>query len=170
MPTPSQIEYQRLRAGLLQELRPESILEEVFATEIVQASWRLRQLDQLFHANPAEQNEADIEKHDRSRARANNALRRCAAELRRLQTERRLRQELAKDLAGDKTQPADLSSLPPLADTDRIQAGRLLNRRLQGLHQFESVLRQADRKVAEDLKNLQNTNQSQTHSAVSREV
>ncbi len=153
MPTPAQIEYQRLRAGLLQELRPESILEEIFATEIVQAAWRLRQLDVQFHSPSAEQNEATIEKHDRSRARANTILRRCTAELRRLQTERRLREELAKEM--------DLSDVPPLAGVEDIQAARLLNRRLEGLDRFESVLRRADQKVAEDLKNLRKTNQTQ---------
>ena len=152
MPTQAQFEYQRLRAGLLKELGPVGILEEVFAVEMIQAFWRLRQLDLQFHANP-EQNEADLEKHDRARSRANSILRRSAAELRRLQTERRLREQLSKE--------EDLTNVPPLAEIEKIQAARLLNRRLKGLHDFESLLRHADQKAAEELPNLQNTKQTQ---------
>ena len=152
MPTQAQFEYQRLRAGLLKELGPQGILEEVFAVEIIQASWRLRQLDLQFHANP-EPNEADLEKHDRARSRANSILRRSAAELRRLQTERRLRDELSKE--------EDLTNVPPLADIEKIQAARLLNRRLKGLHDFESLLRHVDQKADQNFENQQIAKQTQ---------
>lgn len=148
MPTPIQTEYQQLRTALLNELQPENALEQVFAIEIVQAAWRLRQLDTLCQSDPAAQNEAT----DRARSRAHSILRRSTLELRRLQSERSLRSQLEKE--------TEQPELPALASWKDVLSAKLLLRRLQGLEQFEAILRHADEKVAQDMENLRNTNQT----------
>jgi len=69
--------------ALRNELTPETPLENVYVEEIIHAAWRLRYCD------PDD---------DRSRAAAHRILRDATAELRRLQTERQIREELDPEM------------------------------------------------------------------------
>jgi len=105
-----QSSYADLQAELLSELAPVGILETTLVDEIRRATWRLRRCGQVeanlvielndgrgFIFDPMETPNVDIEKAqksvDRSRAQAHRLLHKCTAELRKLQTERQLRNE-----------------------------------------------------------------------------
>jgi hypothetical protein len=100
-----QTEYAQTRATLMTELTPQGILEQTFADEIMGANWRLRRcrIDEAGLANRISEsdNNSDEDRLDqkrksieRARSAAQLALRRCTAELRKLQTEREMRLEL----------------------------------------------------------------------------
>jgi uncharacterized protein YecA (UPF0149 family) len=76
------------------ELAPEGILERTFTREIAAA---VNRLDRLAESHLTE---ADTTETDRSRAAAHNSLRRCIAELRKLQTERATRELIDAELPG----------------------------------------------------------------------
>jgi hypothetical protein len=90
-------EYAQTYSALLTELSPGSLLEEIFATEIMGATWRLRrsrilEFDLARATEPASGSEADARQSiDRARTQSHNILRRSLTELRKLQTERNAR-------------------------------------------------------------------------------
>ena len=71
--------FAKLADAFRQQLAPEGPLEETFVDEIIHAAWRLRHC---------------TEEDDKSRNFAHRILRNSIAELRRLQTDRQIRQEL----------------------------------------------------------------------------
>ncbi len=96
-------EYANTLLNLIQELSPEGTLEETFTTEIMGATWRLRRcrmveedLAEISILDPmVDEQTANAQKSvDRARTQSHNILRRCIAELRRLQTDRQIREEL----------------------------------------------------------------------------
>ena len=98
-------EYGEMRAGLWRELSPTGALEEAFAMEILSAAWRLRRcglvegdLAGQFAFDPMtgeDEAAARIQTSiDRARSHAHNCLRKSLAGLRRLQTERAIRDHL----------------------------------------------------------------------------
>lgn len=95
--------YEEFAEKILTDLLPDGALEMLFATEIVNATWRLYRC-QLAEAQLADQTlidpmlDEEFEKKqraiDRARAQAHIIIRRSMAELRKLQTERATRREL----------------------------------------------------------------------------
>lgn len=85
--------YNDLRLDLWNQLSPQGTLEETFAAEAVNATWRLRRcrLLEATFTDPGCASPEEIEKQqksvDRARAQAHRHLARSLAELRRLQTE-----------------------------------------------------------------------------------
>jgi len=106
--------YAQFCAGFRTDLAPEGAIEETLAAEIVHAAWRLRRCSVIEAAMmPAQTGDgADDELDpmldraqqsvDRARASAHRVFHRATAELRRVQTERRLRLKLL---------PADFDAL-----------------------------------------------------------
>lgn len=105
-----QADYQTLEAGLHADLAPAGALEEIFFLEILRASWRLRRcglvethLASYLGADPVapldtmETNDecpVSIQKSvDRARSQAHRLLCKALAELRKLQTDRYLREQ-----------------------------------------------------------------------------
>ncbi len=100
-----QREYEELSESLESELNPEGSLENQIAAEIRTAMWRLRRCSQLESglastqdpmdpASPQAKQQLSI---DRARNQATRLLHKNTAELRRLQTERQFRNEIAAD-------------------------------------------------------------------------
>lgn len=97
-------EYDAFAAAFRDQLAPEGPLEELFVTEVIAANWRLRRcrlVEEDFSAkfdeiDPMQDVEgAKIQRSiDRARAQAHSTIRRALAEIRKLQTERRIRAEL----------------------------------------------------------------------------
>jgi len=92
-------EYAQTLMNLMDELTPEGILEQTFATEIMGATWRLRRcrlieeafgaIDDLdFDPMTDERTEKQQRSVDRARAQSHLILRRSIDELRKLQTAR----------------------------------------------------------------------------------
>jgi hypothetical protein len=92
-------EYTDTVLALMEQLQPEGILEETFATEIMGATWRLRRcrlieeafgcIDDLdFDPMIDERTEKQQKTVDRARAQAHLILRRSLAELKKLQAGR----------------------------------------------------------------------------------
>lgn len=95
-------EYAETLTSLIAELAPQGIIEETFAAEIVGATWRLRRcrmvedsLSEGATLDPMVDDTLDKRQKsvDRARAQSHNILRRSLAELRKLQTERTLREQ-----------------------------------------------------------------------------
>ena len=95
-------EYAQTLIKLMDELTPEGVMEQTFATEIMGATWRLRRcrlveeafsyIDDLdFDPMVDERTEKQQKSVDRARAQSHLILRRSLAELDKLQTARRLR-------------------------------------------------------------------------------
>ncbi len=97
--------------ALMLELAPEGVLEQVFAGEIMTASWRLRRcrIIEAGFADAPQPDESAQRTVDRARAASHNIIRRSTAELRRLQTERAIRAQLGT-----------AAETPGLADTRQI--------------------------------------------------
>jgi hypothetical protein len=114
----------QLRLSLTRELNPQTVLEQVFANEIILAAWRLHRLAEQEQTEP---DDASQERIDRARSRANTIIRRASAELRRLQTDRQLRPQMQMSDAG-------------LASPKEIATTGLRLRKLKGLHTFEALL------------------------------
>jgi uncharacterized protein YchJ len=139
-------EFDHLRDTLASELQPATVLEHAHSTEILHALWRLRRCT-LLEAGPA----TDPETHqsiERARAHANNTLRRASAELRRLQTERHLQTDLGP--------VPGLVSHQDLAKTRTLHARhQLVQRKLDGLADFEALLERAQNTTPEITKQTQ---------------
>jgi preprotein translocase subunit SecA len=98
-------EYAETLTSVIADLAPQDIVEETFAAEIVGATWRLRRCRMVEHSlsagaaldpmvdDLAEKKQISV---DRARAQSHNILRRSLAELRKLQTERTLREQAAE--------------------------------------------------------------------------
>jgi hypothetical protein len=99
-------ELESITAELFAELAPATVTERTFASLAANATWRMRRCDRIeakiaetasekgLDAFEAPDSAAAFANIDRTRAQASANLRRALAELRRLQTERRLRAEL----------------------------------------------------------------------------
>jgi hypothetical protein len=89
-------EYEALSTALWLDLRPQTALQELFATEVVRAAWRLRRCAEV-EATLAEKTttdpmlDADLLRTqtavDRARSQAHGIMRRSLSDLRRLQAE-----------------------------------------------------------------------------------
>ena len=104
-------EYSEMSQSIYAQLSATGPIEAAYAAEIVSASWRLRRCEKLEISD--EYTEAAERRIERARASAHNALRRSLAELRRLQTERQIRNEIYPE----GTDLADLG----LSDSRQIQ-------------------------------------------------
>jgi hypothetical protein len=141
-------DYARLGSSLRHELNPRGTLEETFAAAIIGAVWRLHRCS-LVEAKIAETADLDPMEDqatsclqvaiDRARAHAHNLMRRSLAELRRLQTDRTIREEL---FDGALTQPEpDLTSYKEVAIA--INHGnrcKLLARKLDGIDSIAALM------------------------------
>ncbi len=109
-------EFAGQHAALMIELSPEGVFEQLFADEIMTATWRLRRcgIIEAKFAGAPEPDEKTQRSVDRARAHSHNIIRRSGAELRRLQTERAIRAQLGTT-----------GVTPGLADTQQIH--RALN-------------------------------------------
>lgn len=139
-------EYNELSQALWDRLNPHDSLEGAFAIEVIRATWRLRrcacvEADLGDHASSQEQEHVDkqaprLPVHDvmmnpssapvqtavdRARAQALSSLRRSLAELRRLQTERQLRNETIPA----QIEPATLG----VSDSKQVSEGIIANAR-----------------------------------------
>jgi SEC-C motif len=135
-------EYVRTKTALYTQLSPEGVLEEIFVTEIMTATWRLRRCRILEQDITAELPPADQTSIDRARARSHNILRRSMAELRKLQTERTIRLQL-NDL-----------EIPGLADSKQVlvilalhNKQHLDSRKSADLDTLEGLMAQADKEL-----------------------
>jgi hypothetical protein len=135
-------EYVRTKTALYTQLSPEGVLEEIFVTEIMTATWRLRRCRILEQDITAELPPADQTSIDRARARSHNILRRSMAELRKLQTERTIRLQL-NDL-----------EIPGLADSKQVlitlalhAKQQLDSRKSADLDTLEGLMAQADKEL-----------------------
>ncbi len=116
-------EYAQTLIQLMDELTPEGIVEQTFATEIMGAHWRLRRcrlieeafssIDDLdFDPMMDERTEKQQRSVDRARAQSHLILRRSIAELRKLQSGRTIQQQLAEHKPTPKPTPAPSAGLP----------------------------------------------------------
>jgi len=122
-------EYAQTLMQLMDELTPEGILEQTFATEIMGATWRLRRcrfieeafgaIDNLdFDPMSDERTEKQQRSVDRARAQSHVILRRSIAELRKLQTTRTLK---LQDADNEKPAPPP-GHAGPLGGMDALMA------------------------------------------------
>lgn len=98
MPEADRASYNRLTASLEADLRPSCFLETLFAAEILRATWRVQRLIAVNGAELAD-NAARAEL-ERSIASARKSLRWATSELRKLQTDREIKEKLGIRLAG----------------------------------------------------------------------
>jgi hypothetical protein len=91
--------YAEFRAGFQADLVPEGAIEQTLCAEIIHAAWRLRRCSVIEAGmSPIEDGQPDPltgktqQAVDRARAAAHRIFHRAMSELRRIQTERRLRQ------------------------------------------------------------------------------
>jgi preprotein translocase subunit SecA len=138
------------------ELDPQTPLEEVFATEIMSANWRLRrcrviEADLALLPEPDEKSQRSV---DRARAQSHVILRRSMNELRKLQTERGIRAR------------ANLAGISGLADTAKVlqainaapnsatptDAPKGDDNRRVGLADLEALMAQADKRLCEQVR------------------
>jgi len=145
-----QPEYDDLRAALEAELLPETTMERTHAKEILHATWRLRRcaivegnltqstIDSGLDPMENPETAATQTAIDRARAHARNNLRRAAADLSKLQTERYLRTQLAPET------PGNLMSHQTVTNTLAHDTRRRLNlRKFEDLDTFEKIFTQA---------------------------
>jgi hypothetical protein len=95
-------EYYETLAALREQLAPVGLLENELTEEILSATWRLRRCRTVETRLPdtGAESEAAEKSLDRARHHAQNCLRRCFAELRKLQTERATRELIDAHLPG----------------------------------------------------------------------
>ena len=116
-------EYAQTLIQLMDELTPEGIVEQTFATEIMGAHWRLRRcrlieeafssIDDLdFDPMMDERTEKQQKSVDRARAQSHLILRRSLAELRKLQSGRTIQEQLAEHKPTPKPTPAPTQVSP----------------------------------------------------------
>jgi hypothetical protein len=123
--------YVALQAGLVQQLAPGSLLEDILVEEIHRATWRLRRCGEVeshlvlrlddrekYIFDPMETPDEDairIQKSvDRARSQAHRLLHKCTAELRKLQAERK---------ATEAPTPITSAKKPVTKETRSQQAG-----------------------------------------------
>jgi hypothetical protein len=157
-------EYSQHYLYLMEELSPEGFLEQVFAEEIFSANWRLRRCrlveatlatrsleDENFDENQLDRKQRSI---DRARAAAYGILRRSMVELRRLQTERRIRLELNETGSLGLTDTAKVIRTVELATADEPepQAEPEPPRKRITLADLENLMALADQKLCADIR------------------
>ncbi|MFN7919496.1 MAG: hypothetical protein U0Q16_05330 [Bryobacteraceae bacterium] len=94
-----------------EELLPQGINEELVFSNLVQAAWKTEKTRRLEAAALLEQNEAKLDKYTRYAAQFERAYYRALAELRKLQTERALREAASAQPAQDRPPVADIATL-----------------------------------------------------------
>jgi DNA-directed RNA polymerase subunit K/omega len=143
-----QNDFEQLGATLASELNPVGVLEETYVAAIVGATWRLRRcslveagiVDSCGLEPMQDQIAARLQLSvDRARAQAHNILRRSLAELRRLQTDRTIREEIY-----------DGAPVPPVQDMtshkdvvialNHADRGKLLAKKLDELDSVASIM------------------------------
>jgi hypothetical protein len=133
-------DYSQIRAEFLEALVPEGPAEFLFFDEIVSANWRLRRcrlLEQAIANDPEKQSGPDDPRQisvDRARNQAHNIARRAMAELRRLQTERNLREHIGS--TGD----WGLTDMARMFQGSKIVNAAVRAERLETQKQFETSL------------------------------
>jgi hypothetical protein len=145
-------EYAQLCASFHSELNPAGAIEQTFADAIVSAAWRLRRCSAVeaamasrFSLDPMEMEGKEGETGsriqrsvDRARAQAHNILHRSLSNLRRLQTERTIRDEI---FHGSDAPDRDLVNYRDvtraLSEFDR---SRLLAKKMDGLDSMAAIL------------------------------
>jgi len=97
--------YRLFREGFERDLAPEGAMETTLAAEILHAAWRLRRCSAAESVLDPETADLDPRQHaiDRARGQALRHFQRATAELRRLQTERQVRNETVPDNFGATT-------------------------------------------------------------------
>jgi hypothetical protein len=123
--------YTEAKIILTGELAPEGILERAFTAEIAGAVSRLDRLAEL----PSPESEAP--ETARARTHAHNSLRRCMAELRKLHTERAIRELIDAEL-------------PLLADSRQVLAAVHLQARMNAEAATENQIPNLDNPAAFD--------------------
>ncbi|MFN7924491.1 MAG: hypothetical protein U0Q16_30600 [Bryobacteraceae bacterium] len=107
-----QIEFEFFLELQRDELQPQGVNEEVIFANLVQAAWKTEVTRRLEAEALLEQNEANLDKYSRYATRFERAYYRALNELRKLQTERALRQSEAA---------AAPNEAPPLADIAKLK-------------------------------------------------
>jgi hypothetical protein len=129
-------EYAATFAALTRELSPEGVLETTFATEIMGATWRLRRcrLVESVLAESAPAGSIDDEaiakqqkSVDRARAQTFTRLCRAISELRKIQTEHVIREQIHADVPGltDSKQVVSAMRLQNRAKSEAEQAQQI---------------------------------------------
>jgi hypothetical protein len=121
--------YTEAKIILTGELAPEGVLERAFTAEIAGAVNRLHRLAEL--PSPA----SEAPETARARTHAQNSLRRCMAELRKLHTERAIRELIDAEL-------------PLLADSRQVLAAVRLRARMNAEAATENQIPDPDRNPA----------------------
>ncbi|MFN7919838.1 MAG: hypothetical protein U0Q16_07055 [Bryobacteraceae bacterium] len=102
-----QLEFEIFLELQREELQPQGVNEEVIFSNLVQAAWKIEASRRLEAEALLEQNEAKLDRYAKYAGRFERAYYRALNELRKLQTERALRQ--SEDV------------LPPLADSAKLK-------------------------------------------------
>ena len=152
-------EFAQQHTALMIELSPEGILEEVLASEIMTATWRLRRCG-IVEAKFAEAPEPDERTQravDRARAHSHNIIRRSSAELRRLQTERAIRAQLGTTgitpgLADTLAIHRALNSAPGIDDAPGGGPADAKSNESITMQTLEALMAQADKQLCADLR------------------
>ena len=102
-------EYAETSAALTRELSPVGVLETTFTTEIMGATWRLRRCRLIESGLAASTDDGSVDKDavakeqksvDRARAQTFTRLHRSIAELRKIQTEHVIREQIHAEMPG----------------------------------------------------------------------
>jgi hypothetical protein len=140
-------EYARFCDAFRRDFNPEGAAEETLATLIVSASWRIRRCA-LVEAGLAPESDLDPMQNDscsglqnsvdRARSRAFNLFHRAMADLRRLQTDKRIRFELLHDSEGN---TPDLTDYRAVTRTLCDHATQILRaKKIHGLDSMKELL------------------------------
>jgi hypothetical protein len=116
-------EYEALSAALWNDMRPNGAMQELFATEVVRAAWRLRRCTEvesvLAEKTTGEDPMLDQEllrtqtAVDRARSQSHGIVRRSLAEIRRLQVESPAQPEIKTSAKRTESAPAPATSSEP---------------------------------------------------------
>jgi hypothetical protein len=147
-------EFAQQHTALMIELSPEGVLEEVLASEIMTAAWRLRRCG-IVEAKFADAPEADEKTQravDRARAHSHNIIHRSSAELRRLQTERAIRAQLGTTtatpgLADTLAIHRALNSAPAIEDAPESEPANAKPGEPITMKTLEALMAQADKQL-----------------------
>ena len=152
-------EFAQQRAALMTELSPEGVLEQVFADEIMTATWRLRRcgIVEAKFADVPEPDEKTQRAVDRARAHSHNIIRRSSAELRRLQTERAIRARLGTEgvtlgLADTLAIHRALNFAPVRNDGPDSATGDAKPRESITMQTLEALMAQADKQLCAEIR------------------
>ena len=152
-------EFAQQHTALMIELSPEGVLEEVLASEIMTATWRLRRcgIVESKFAEAPEPDEKTQRAVDRARAHSHNIIRRSSAELRRLQTERAIRAQLGTaavtpGLADTLAIHSALNSAPGIDDAPGGAADDANPRESITMQTLEALMAQADKHLCNEIR------------------